>query len=103
MIKIIELEKNIKIWRGALFRKYNVGLNTEDSSKDYYDYILAQSSWDKDYMILVNISSGLGRNKAGSVYSGVIPVDTTYGESSISKQVLSERLDNVNEWYLISS
>lgn len=40
MIALYQIDNNMKLWKGAELRKYNVGLNLPDD-QNFYDYILA--------------------------------------------------------------
>ncbi len=61
-IALKNLEDNEKIWTGTKVRLYNVGLNIEDKSKDYYDYLVSNIYGNSEYLQLVNLSQGEAGN-----------------------------------------
>lgn len=100
-MKLSEIDERAEFWSGTKLRKYNVGLNTEDRNEDYYDYILAYANWDKESMMLVNITEGLGKNKAGSVYSGVLPIKLETGKAIVNKASFLHTLEDIENWYIL--
>ncbi len=96
MIQVIDLKKDQIFYKGTRLRKYNVGLNTENKAEDYYDYILAYAHWNRDEMMLVNITEGLGEYKAGSVYGGVLQ-----GGPSVNKEHFMFTLEDIENWYIL--
>lgn len=102
MRKLVELEGNFTFWSGTRLRKYNAGLNTIDESKNYYDYILAYATWEPSFMMLVNITEGIGKNKAGSIYGGLIKVKPGFNEVVVDVESLQKSLDDYGNWYLIT-
>lgn len=61
-IALKNIEDNEKIWVGTKVRLYNVGLNVEDKTKDYYDYLVSKVYGNSEYLQLVNLSQGEAGN-----------------------------------------
>lgn len=101
MTRLIDLKEDYLFWPGTVLRKFNVGLNTTDINENYYDYILAHANWESDSIMLVNITLGFGKNKAGSVYGGLIKIDQNGGKIAAKKSALKKCLDDFDNWYLI--
>lgn len=95
MRKILEIDKEEVFFSGTILRKYSVGLGVSESD-DYYDYILAYAQWEKGKMMLVNITKEDGKNKAGSVYGGVLQ-----GGPSVKKEHFLYTLDDISNWYIL--
>ncbi len=103
LIELSKINNNQLFYAGTKLRKYSVGLNVKDISADYYDYILAYTLWDSKSMMLVNITEGVGKNKAGSVYGGVLPVKLEHGIAVVDKSSFHHTLgDDLKNWYIIN-
>ncbi|WP_341224509.1 hypothetical protein [uncultured Arcticibacterium sp.] len=95
-----DIDPNQEFWPGTKLRELNVGMNVEDKSEDFYDYILAYANWDSGSMMIVNITEN--NSKAGSVYSGVIPIRTDLGKAIVTKAGFQHTLGKeLYDWYLI--
>lgn len=101
MIKLTDIDETREFWSGTKLRKYKVGLNTPNADEDYYDYILAYAPWDKESMMLVNITEGIGKNKSGSVYAGVLSVKLETGKAIVTKSSFQHTLEDFENWYLL--
>lgn len=65
LIPVADLKDDLEFYKGAKFRLYGVGMSRASEEEDYYDYMLI---YDHDkHMILANVTSDLGKHKAGSV------------------------------------
>ena len=62
-IPLSDIDDETKIWRGTRIRLYNVGLNVDDKSKDYYEY-LTSFIYDNDEYFQLVCNSGY---KAGNI------------------------------------
>ncbi|MCK5776095.1 MAG: hypothetical protein KAH25_07965 [Bacteroidales bacterium] len=96
-----EVESHEKFWSGTRLRNYKVGLNVKVDEDDYYDYILAYALWEKESMMLVNVTNGLGKNKAGSVYGGVLPVRLDTGSAVVDRASFEFTLGELKDWFII--
>lgn len=96
MTRIIDLKDDQLFYKGTRLRKYNVGLNTDNKEENYYDYMLAYALWDRGSMFLVNITDGLGKNKAGSFYGGALQSGPT-----VRKEHFMFTLDDIENWYIL--
>lgn len=65
LIPLKDLSDDHEFWHGNIFRQFNVGLNVEDKSQDYYDYMLADIPGNYEYMLLTNVTRDAGKYKAG--------------------------------------
>jgi hypothetical protein len=68
MAKLLPLSNILdehEFWAGTKIRIQGVGLHVNEPHEDYYDYMLALLPTHSERMILVNISSGAGKAKAG--------------------------------------
>jgi len=95
-----DIDSTKEFWSGTKLRVLNVGMNVDDKSEDYYDYILAYASWESESMMIVNITDN--NSKAGSVYGGVIPIRTDLGRAVVTKAGFQHTLGKgLKDWYLI--
>lgn len=60
-----EVSSETEFYRGARFRKYNIGMNNVSEEDDYYEYMLVDDG--ALHMLLVNTSTEAGSSKAGNV------------------------------------
>jgi len=81
LIPVIELKDDQEFYKGSKFRRYSVGLFGASAEDDFYDYMLIYDN--SDYMILADVTSDLGRNKAGSVIC-YVPLHKVEGRIVVS-------------------
>jgi hypothetical protein len=92
IIPLIEVEENRVFWRGTLLRFYY-------NDEDFYDYLLAQASWEEN-MMAVNVTEN--DIKKGAIYGGVIPVNKEDGEFVVTKKGFQHAFGkNLEGWFLI--
>ena len=65
LIPLVEVPDDREFWVGTRFRRFKVGMNVQDKTQDYYDYMLANVPGESDYMLVVNVTQDAGRYKAG--------------------------------------
>jgi hypothetical protein len=66
LVPFTELEDHFEFWAGTRFRVFNVGMNSQDKSQDYYDYMLIAVPGESDWMLAANVTRDAGRHKAGA-------------------------------------
>ena len=70
--KISELNDNLLIWHGAIFRHFNVGrLDANEKEEDYYDMMLFELD---DINYLINITNN--SNKRGIIEARIEGINT---------------------------
>lgn len=62
-IPLSNIKDDEEIWAGARVRLYDVGLNSSDKEKDYYEFIISYIYDNNDHLQLTNLTPG----KAGYV------------------------------------
>ena len=67
LIPLKDIQDGDEFFVGTRLRIFNVGLNVADKSDDFYEYMLAEISANKEYMALINIVG----HKSGSVLAHV--------------------------------
>jgi hypothetical protein len=98
--KLSDLPEEAELWRGSIIRLLNDGKNLHPADK-YFDYILALSPWDKDFMFLVNITAD--SHKAGAFYAKKLSIDHSENKMTIKKAALKKALGpDFKNCYLIS-
>ena len=65
LIPLSDIPDSHEFWHGNIFRQFKVGMNIEDKSQDYYDYMLADIPGNYEYMLLTNVTRDAGKYKAG--------------------------------------
>lgn len=101
IIPIEEISSKDIFFKGTILRKYNAGMNSDKVSKDknYYDYILVLLPWEDESMLLVNVTEN--NNKAGSIYTGAVPIDSSNGQMVVNKEGFKHTLgDALTDWYI---
>lgn len=97
--KITELDNDFEFWRGQRFRLLNDGKNIH-SGDSHFDYILTSSPWERDYMMLVNITEN--SHKAGSVYVAKIAVDNSSSKFIVTRSEMLKALGkDAKNFYLL--
>lgn len=90
LIPVIELKDNEEFFKGTKFRLYGVGLQNATQETDFYEYMLIYDN--PNYMTLANVSSELGRYKAGHVLCH-IPIHKIEGRIVVSGKEIKRMLD----------
>jgi len=97
--KVKDLGDDFEFWRGHKFRILNDGKNLHKDDP-YFDYILTSPSWEKDYMMLVNITEK--SHKAGAVYGVKISIDHSTRKSIVTKTELLKAFgQDAKNFYLL--
>lgn len=101
LIKLSEIDDGLELWRGTKIRLVNSGTNLHPDDK-YFDYLLAYLPWDRENMILVNVTEK--NHKEGAVYAEKIPVDKSLKKIVVNKEGLRKALGkDFDNCYLITS
>lgn len=87
--RLSDIDDQLELWRGTKIRLVNNGENLHPGDK-YYDYMLALLPWEKENMILVNITDK--NHKAGAVYATKVPIEKGIGKMIVKKSGLKKAL-----------
>jgi hypothetical protein len=99
LIKLTDIDDNLEIWRGTKIRLVNNGIDMHPDDK-YFDYLLVTMAWDRDFMILVNVTEG--SHKLGAAYATKVPVDKSLKKIVVTKGGLQQAFGpNFDHCFLI--
>ena len=97
--KLSDVNENLELWRGSKIRLLNNGIDMHPDDK-YFDYLLATAPWEKDHILLVNITEE--SQKRGAIYANKIAINKSHQKCIATKASLKEALgEDFEHCYLI--
>lgn len=99
LIPINKLSDDSEFYQGTRIRKYRSRPKDADDLKDFFEYMLVDYD-DKEYMMVVNISSANGSYHAGSVYSYVNKLQEVL-RHVVTGKALKEKLNEPETYILV--
>ncbi|MEQ9101988.1 MAG: hypothetical protein RIF36_11570 [Imperialibacter sp.] len=101
LTKLSDIDPSLELWRGTKIRLVNDGTNLHPND-EHFDYLLATLPWDKDNMILVNVTQN--SHKEGAVYGAKVPVDRSLNKIIVNREGLRKALGpDFDNCYLITN
>ena len=89
LTKLSDIADGHELWRGSKIRLVNDGTTMHPDDK-YFDYLLTSLPWERDYMVLVNITEN--SHKEGAAYATKVPVDRSSNKIIVKKDGLRTAL-----------